>query len=94
MNTQTKENKEYEKKHEEEYPEIHDFQKQLSDMIKANQDTRQFAKDPDNHFANKLLTCKKCQHEFDRQTAMIWQKTANKLGNQRTIEEYRKLQNE
>ncbi|MBU2505108.1 MAG: hypothetical protein KJ799_00005, partial [Bacteroidetes bacterium] len=60
----------------------------------ANQDTRQFAKDPDNHFANKLLTCKKCQHEFDRQTAMIWQKTANKLGNQRTIEEYRKLQNE
>ena len=94
FNTHTKENNEYEERHKEEYPEINAFEKQLSDMMKSNPETRQFAKDPDNRFANKLLTCKNCKHEFDRQTAMIWQKTAKKLGEQKTIEEYRKLQNE
>jgi cytochrome c551/c552 len=91
LNTQTQENKEYEKQYKIENPEINDIQKQLFELMQSDPDTSRIAKDPENHFANRLLTCKKCHHEFDRQTAMSWQKIAKKFGNEKAIQEYKKL---
>lgn len=45
-------------------------------------------------FGNRPLRCKRCGHAFDRQTAVIWLKTANKLGEYTAVSEYRKLRDE
>lgn len=70
---------------------IADIQSQLSELMKSDPDSKQFAKDPNQGFANDYLQCKNCSHQFDRQAAMIWQKTANKLGEDKAIDEYKKL---
>jgi hypothetical protein len=55
LNTQTQENKEYEKQYKIENPEINDIQKQLFELMQSDPDTSRIAKDPENHFANRLL---------------------------------------
>lgn len=45
-------------------------------------------------YVNAKFRCKKCDWSFDRHAAVTWLTTANKLGEQRALDEYRKLQEE
>lgn len=73
--------------------EFEELMKDVTKMIKSDSNTSSYTHlmgNP-NGFANKTLTCKKCMNKFSRNLAMSWQKTANKLGEEIAIEEYRKL---
>ena len=42
-------------------------------------------------YANRRLKCNSCGHLFDRHTAIIWLRTSNKLGEERALNEYRRI---
>lgn len=43
-------------------------------------------------YVNADFRCKACGHHFSRQTAIEWLTIRNKLGEERTLAEYKKLQ--
>jgi len=43
------------------------------------------------NYANKQFKCLYCNHSFSRKESTIWLHTANKLGEEKAIMEYRKL---
>ncbi len=45
-------------------------------------------------YSNAHFKCKSCGHSFYRKEAVIWLTTANKLGEETAIKEYRKLRSE
>ena len=42
-------------------------------------------------YANAYFKCKSCNHSFSRKEAVLWLTTANKLGDETAISEYKKL---
>ena len=42
-------------------------------------------------YSNAIFSCKSCQHSFDRETSVIWLTESNKIGDEKSIEEYQKL---
>ena len=45
-------------------------------------------------YANRNFRCKDCQHTFNRRSAITWLTTANKVGDDVAIAEYRKVHDE
>jgi len=43
------------------------------------------------NYTTTPFKCNSCKHPFDRKTALIWLTTANKLGEEIALEEYKKL---
>jgi hypothetical protein len=42
-------------------------------------------------YANAYFKCKTCGHSFSRKEAIVWLTTANKIGDEIALSEYRKL---
>lgn len=42
-------------------------------------------------YNNRNLKCKSCGHAFGRREAVIWLTTSNKLGEEKALDEYKKL---
>lgn len=49
-----------------------------------------FGRDKPGYTTTQFI-CNSCKHSFCRKTALIWLTTANKIGEEITLEEYRKL---
>ena len=45
-------------------------------------------------YANSHFRCKSCNHPFSRKQSVTWLTAANKIGEEKAIEEYRKLKEE
>lgn len=51
-------------------------------------------KDEEAGYTNAHFNCKNCNHSFSRKSALNWLTIANKLGEEKAIQEYKKLQTE
>lgn len=67
---------------------------QESDMLNAlkDADSSLSAEMSKPGFANAQFVCKSCGHKFNRRTSTEWLTIRNKIGDERALREYRKLE--
>ena len=69
-------------------PEYEKLKKQLDSML-VSEGNEQFVND--TGFGRQTFNCKKCSHEYNRKSSTTWLTISNKLGKEKAIEEYKKV---
>ncbi len=73
------------------------FNNAMNDLYKESRfsnELEQHYLDQQSSYASAIFRCNSCKHSFDRKTALIWLGTANKLGEEIALKEYKKIKSQ